>query len=246
MKTISNQMRKQKAIHLRNQTNITMRKFVKRIIDLFIAFLALIILSPLLFIVIIILLLTGEHEVFYPQNRIGYLNVPFKILKFATMVKNSPNIGTGSITLRNDPRVTKVGRFLRKTKLNELPQIFNVIIGQMSIVGPRPQMEADFIKFPEHIQESLYNVKPGITGIGSIIFRDEEKWISEAEGDKHLFYKLHIAPYKGELEIWYQKHLSFYTDIILISLTLISLLLPRNDLAYMVFKNLPERPKRLN
>jgi lipopolysaccharide/colanic/teichoic acid biosynthesis glycosyltransferase len=222
-----------------------MRKLVKRFIDLFLSILALILFSPLLIILIIALLLSGEHEVFYPQNRIGYLNVPFKIIKFATMMKDSPNMGTGSITLRNDPRVTKVGRFLRKSKLNELPQIFNVIFGQMSIVGPRPQMKADFIKFPEHIQHSLYNVKPGITGIGSIIFRDEEKWISNAEGDKHEFYKAHIAPHKGELEIWYQKHLSFYTDFMLIFLTAWAIIAPESDIVYKVFKDLPPRPEIL-
>ena len=222
-----------------------MRKVVKRIIDLILSFLALVLLSPVLIILVLILLFTGEHEVFYPQNRIGFLNTPFEIIKFATMVKDSPNIGTGSITLRNDPRVTRFGKFLRKTKLNELPQIFNVIIGQMSMVGPRPQMKADFIKFPEHIQESLYNVKPGITGIGSIIFRDEEKWISDALGDKHEFYKNHIAPYKGELEIWYQKHLSFYTDFMLIFLTAWVIIYPKSDLVYMVFKDLPERPEEL-
>jgi len=158
------------------------------------------------------------------------------------MVKDSPNIGTGSITLRNDPRVTKVGRFLRTTKLNELPQIFNVIFGQMSMVGPRPQMNADFIKFPKHIQESMYNVKPGITGIGSIVFRDEEKWISDAEGDKHEFYKKHIAPYKGELELWYQKRLSLCTDFIIVFLTAWAIVSPKNNLVFKIFKDLPSKP----
>lgn len=222
-----------------------MGKLVKRIFDLFLAIFALLLFSPLLLILIIVLLITEEHEVFYPQKRIGYLNVPFKIIKFATMMKDSPNLGTGSITLRNDPRVTRVGRFLRKSKLNELPQIFNVIYGQMSMVGPRPQMKADFDKFPEHIQHSLYNVKPGITGIGSIIFRDEEKWISDAPGDKHEFYKTHIAPYKGELELWYQKHLSFYTDFMLIFLTAWVIVAPKSNLVYKVFKDLPVKPEIL-
>jgi lipopolysaccharide/colanic/teichoic acid biosynthesis glycosyltransferase len=222
-----------------------MRNLIKRSIDLILSVIALVVFSPLFIIIIIILVLTGEHEVFYPQSRIGYLNVPFKIIKFATMVKNSPNIGTGSITLRNDPRVTKFGRFLRKTKLNELPQIINVIIGQMSIVGPRPQMMADFIKFPKHIQVSLYDVKPGITGIGSIIFRDEETWISNADGDKHEYYKQHIAPYKGELELWYQNHHSIYTDVKLIFLTAWVVLFSKSNLVFKVFRDLPERPEEL-
>ena len=167
------------------------------------------------------------------------------IWKFATMLKNSSKMGTGSLTVRNDPRVLPIGRFLRKTKINELPQIINVFIGNMSFVGPRPQMEVDFFKFPEHIQETIYNAKPGITGIGSIIFRDEEKWISNAEGDKHEFYKKHIAPYKGELELWYQKHLSLYTDFMLIFLTAWVIVAPQSNFVYSIFKNLPEKPEEL-
>jgi len=220
--------------------------FLKRIIDFILSLLALIILAPLLIPICIILLFTGEHEVFYRQKRVGYKNSRFQIWKFATMMKNSSKLGTGSLTIRNDPRVLPFGKLLRKTKINEIPQIINVLIGNMSIVGPRPQMEVDFFKFPEHVQILIYNSNPGITGIGSIIFRDEEKWISDYEGDKHEFYKNHIAPYKGELEIWYQNHLSFYTDVILIFLTAYVLFTPKNNLIYKIFKDLPERPKELS
>ena len=149
--------------------------FLKRLIDLLLAFISLFVLFPFLIITIIILLLTGEGEVFYLQERFGFNNKKFKIIKFATMVKNSPNIGTGSLTLRNDSRVLPFGKFLRKSKINELPQIFNVIIGNMSIVGPRPQMQVDFDKFPADKRNEIYKSQPGITGVGSIIFRDEEK-----------------------------------------------------------------------
>jgi lipopolysaccharide/colanic/teichoic acid biosynthesis glycosyltransferase len=219
--------------------------FFKRIIDFILSFIALTILSPILIPVIIGLLLTGEHHVFYLQNRVGYKNTRFKIWKFATMLKNSPNMGTGSLTVRKDPRILPMGHFLRKTKINELPQIINVMMGNMAIVGPRPQMEVDFYKFPVYIQEVIYNTPPGITGIGSIIFRDEEKWISNAEGDKHEFYKQHIAPYKGELELWYQKHLSLYTDFMLIFLTAWVIVSPESQLVYKIFKDLPERPDEL-
>lgn len=220
--------------------------FLKRILDFFLAIISLIFFSLFVIPICIILLLTGEHEVFYLQKRVGFNNSRFKIWKFATMMKNSSKMGTGSLTMRNDPRVLPIGKFLRKTKINELPQIINVLIGNMSIVGPRPQMEVDFFKFPEHVQKVIYNSKPGITGIGSIIFRDEEKWISNAGGDKHEFYKNHIAPYKGELELWYQKHLSFYTDFMLIFLTAWVIIVPKSELAYQVFKDLPERLKELN
>lgn len=222
------------------------RHFFKRIIDFTLALLALLILSPFLIPVVFILLLTGEHEVFYKQNRVGYKNGYFKIWKFATMMKNSSKMGTGSLTVRNDPRVLPFGRFLRKTKINELPQIINVLFGNMSVVGPRPQMEVDFLKFPEHVQKIIYNTPPGITGIGSIIFRDEEKWISNAKGDKHEFYKNHIAPYKGELEIWYQQHLSFYIDFMLIFLTAWVVIFSESELPYRIFKGLPPRPAELN
>jgi len=221
------------------------KHFFKRLFDFILAFFALTILSPFLIPVCLILLITGEHEVFYLQNRVGFKNSRFKIWKFATMMKNSSKMGTGSLTVRNDPRVLPFGRFLRKTKINELPQIVNVLMGNMSIVGPRPQMEVDFFKFPLHVQAVIYDSKPGISGIGSIIFRDEEKWISNAVGDKHEFYKQHIAPYKGELEIWYQKHLSFYTDFMLIFLTAWVIVSPHSNLVYTVFKDLPEKPAEL-
>lgn len=221
------------------------RHFFKRLIDFLLALIALLLLTPFLIPICIILLFTGEHEVFYLQKRVGYRNSRFQIWKFATMLKNSSKLGNGSLTVRNDPRVLPIGKFLRKTKINELPQIINVLIGNMSIVGPRPQMEVDFFKFPDYIQDVIYDSNPGITGIGSIVFRDEEKWISNAVGDIHEFYKQHIAPYKGELEIWYQKHLSIYTDFGLIFLTAWAIIAPQSDLVYVVFKDLPERPEEL-
>ena len=161
------------------------------------------------------------------------------------MVKNSPQIGTGSLTLRNDSRVLPFGKFLRKSKINELPQIFNVIIGNMSIVGPRPQMQTDFNKFPPNSRNDIYKSKPGITGIGSIFFRDEENWISNFEGDKHLFYKDKIAPYKVELELWYLRNSSLYVDILLIIITAWVIIFPKSNIVSKVFKNLPKKPIHL-
>ena len=135
-----------------------MYKITKRIIDILIAAITLVVLSPVLIICMIILLFTGEHEVFFFQKRVGYKNKIFDIWKFATMLKNSPNMGTGEITLRNDPRVMKFGRFLRITKLNELPQIINVLKGDMSIVGPRPLMSVSFKQYPEGVQQIINNL----------------------------------------------------------------------------------------
>ena len=218
---------------------LTMYKVIKRLIDLLIATIALILLSPILIPSIIILLFTGEKEVFYFQKRVGYKNKLFSIWKFATMLKNSPNIGTGEITLRNDPRVTSFGKFLRITKINELPQIINVFKGDMSIVGPRPLMEVSVQLYPEEIRSKIYNCKPGMTGIGSLIFRDEEKIISDAADPKAMYAT--IYPFKGALEMWYQQHASVYTDFMIIFLTAWSICFPKNELVNKIFKDLPKR-----
>ena len=214
-----------------------------RIIDILLATLTLFILLPLFVPIIIVLLLTGEHKVFYLQNRVGYRNKNFRIIKFATMLANSPNMGSGSLTLKNDPRVLPFGSFLRKSKINELPQILNIIIGDLAIVGPRPQMKIDFEKYSEDVQQKIYNVRPGLTGIGSIVFRDEESLISEASEreNPHDFYKRVIAPYKGELEMWYQLNRSVFLDCKLIFMTAWAIIKPETRLYEKWFSNLPKR-----
>ena len=214
-----------------------------RIIDVLLSLLALFVLLPLFIPIVVILLLTGEHKVFYLQTRVGYKNKGFKIIKFATMLSNSANMGSGSLTLKNDPRVLPFGTFLRKTKINELPQILNIIIGDLSIVGPRPQMQVDFEKYSDYVQGKIYNVRPGLTGIGSIIFRDEESLISLAAENEnpHDFYRRVIAPYKGELEIWYHSHRSVFLDSQLIFMTAWAIVSPETRLYEKWFKDLPKR-----
>ncbi|MDX2045319.1 MAG: sugar transferase [Chitinophagaceae bacterium] len=214
---------------------------MKRFFDIILSLLVLIILSPLLLPIVILLKLTGEGYVFYYQKRIGYKNEYFDIIKFATMLKNSPNMGTGSITLRNDPRVLPMGRFLRITKINELPQILNVLRGDMSLVGPRPLVDRTFNAYPEPVRRRVYESRPGITGIGSVVFRDEEELISKSGLPPHEFYEKYVAPYKGELEIWYNKHKSFWVDITIIFLTAWVVVFPKSRLVYRVFKDLPEK-----
>ncbi len=209
------------------------------------ALVALSILSPLLIPVCIGLLLTGEHYVFYFQKRIGYKNRNFDIWKFATMLKASPNLAGGLHTIKKDPRLMPMGNFLRKTKINELPQLINILIGDMSIIGPRPLVDKTFAPYPSHVKEVIYNIKPGLTGIGSIVFRDEEQLLSETKMPLEEYYRLHISPYKGELELWYQKNLSFYTDLMLVLLTAWAIVAPKSELVYKVFKDLPERPEEL-
>ena len=216
--------------------------FFKRLLDIIVSLLSLFILLPFFIPIVIILRCSDEGEVFYFQQRYGLNNIKFQIWKFATMQKNSMNIGTGSITLKNDPRVTKIGSFLRRTKINELPQIINILKGDISLVGPRPLVTKTFTAYNEEVQSKIYNVKPGLTGIGSIIFRDEESIISAVKDeDPHQFYIRVIAPYKGDLELWYQNNNSFVLDLKLIFMTAWVILFPNSRLYEKWFKDLPKR-----
>ena len=219
-----------------------MYRFLKRILDLLVAGIALLVFLPLFIPIMIILRLTGEGEVFYLQERIGYKNKPFKIWKFATMLKNSPNLGTGDVTVKNDPRVLPTGKFLRKTKINELPQVFNVIRGEMSIVGARPLMKQSFVQYNEEVKKVIYDTPPGITGIGSLIFRDEESIIDKSDLPPREFYEKFILPYKGLVEIWYQKNKSLFLDILIIFLTGWAIIFPNSNLHLKILKDLPSSP----
>lgn len=219
-----------------------MYRISKRILDILVSLSAIIILAPVFILIIIILRFSGEGEVFYLQERVGYKGSKFKIIKFATMLKNSLNMGSGSITLRNDFRVTRPGKILRITKLNELPQLVNLLIGEISIVGPRPVLESDYLLYSKRVQSKIYNVKPGITGIGSIFFRDEESLISAAnDGDPHVFYKRVIAPFKGDLEMWYQDHKSFRLDFQIILITVWVIFFPKSTIHQTFFDDLPTK-----
>ncbi len=199
---------------------------LKRGMDIFLSGLALLVFLPFGLVIVAILRLTGEGEVFYVQHRPGRGQKVFGLLKFATMLKDSPNIGPGLLTVRNDPRVLPFGRFLRKTKLNEMPQLVNILKGDMSIVGPRPLSpgQYDFLS-KEHLAE-IYSMRPGLTGIGSIVFRDEEKLLSEStKGYERCFHE-DIMPLKAKLELWYFRNKSLWLDGVLIVLTAWTVLFP--------------------
>lgn len=217
---------------------------LKRFFDILISAVAIIILSPLLIPIIICLRFTGEGYVWFKQERLGYKNKPFFIWKFATMLKNSANMPGGYITVNKDPRLTPMGDFLRKSKINELPQLFNILVGEMSFVGPRPVMQISFDAYPENVKKIIYNVKPGLTGIGSIIFRDEEKLITDIKnngGDVNKFYINKIYPFKGKLEIWYHKNQSFLIDFKIIIVTAWVILFSNSKIYDMIFQTLPKR-----
>ena len=221
-----------------------MYKFFKRTSDFVSSLIALLILSPLFIPIVIGLKLTGEGYIFYLQKRVGLKNKHFNIYKFATMLKDSVNMKGGLITTKNDHRITPMGGFLRKSKINELPQLLNILFGHMSVVGPRPVMQKSFDQYPEEVQKVIYNVKPGLTGIGSIVFRDEEELITNVRdkgGDTWEFYKNVIYPHKGKLELWYQENQSFMTDLKIIFATAWVVINPKSNIVYTWFKGIPKR-----
>ncbi len=222
--------------------------FVKRLIDVVLVSVGLLAISPILLLTVLVLLLTGEGEVLYRQMRVGRDRRLFPMLKFATMLKDSASMPGGTITVRGDPRITPVGRVLRLTKINELPQLLNILRGEMSLVGPRPLVPASFAKYSMPVQEVITSLKPGLTGIGSLIFRDEELLVTEVKnlgGDPRDYYRDYIYPYKGELELWYASHRSTWVDIALIVLTILKVFLPDSEVAFRIFPSLPKKPSQL-
>lgn len=216
----------------------------QRLLDILLSAVALILLAPLLIPAAIILRLTGEGEVLFRQNRVGRGGGHFGLLKFATMLKNSPNIGTGTVTLKHDPRVLPVGRVLRKTKINELPQLLNILKGDMSVIGPRPQTQRCFDAFPEVSQRAIVTVRPGLSGIGSIVFRSEEDIMHAASDPNHVYDHV-IMPYKGQLEEWYVQNNGLRTYLLLIALTVWVVLYPRSRIIWQAFPDLPEPPSEI-
>ena len=217
---------------------------MERFFDIVFSGLSLLVLAPLLVSIALILRLTGEREVFFLQERIGRDGKVFKLFKFATMLKNSPNIGTGTVTMKEDPRVLPVGKFLRKTKINELPQLLNIFFGNMSVIGPRPLTLQTFNSYSFSTQEIVKRVRPGLSGIGSIIFRGEEDIMHGASASID-FYDRVIAPYKGKLEEWFILNKGLYIYFLAIFITVLAVLIPSTQIAWKVFKDLPEPPLEL-
>lgn len=214
---------------------------MQRFFDVAFTSLALLVLSPLMIPIVIILRFSGEGEIFYKQNRVGINGKHFGLLKFATMLKNSPNLGTGNMTVKNDPRILPLGNFLRKTKINELPQLLNIFLGDMSIIGPRPLTQDHFDGYLPTVQEAISSVRPGLSGLGSIVFRDEEEMLHQY-ADAKQFYKQNISPYKGSLEVWYVKNNGLLTYFMLIALTAWVVIFSKSKIVWKVFPFLPTPP----
>lgn len=217
---------------------------MQRFLDIVLSGAALIVLAPLLAPIAVILRFTGEGEIFYTQQRIGRCGRVFGLYKFATMLKDSPNMGTGTVTVKGDPRILPVGRLLRKTKINELPQLLNILKGDMSVIGPRPQTRRCFSAFPADVQAEIIKVRPGLSGVGSIVFRDEEEMM-DAAADPNRLYDEVIMPYKGKLEAWYVQHQGLYTYVACIFLTVWAIIFPKSRAVWQVFRGLPEPEREL-
>ena len=217
---------------------------MKRFLDVLLSFLALLVLAPFLLPVVVILRFTGEGEVFYIQERAGRGGNSFGLYKFATMLKNSPNIGAGEITVRGDPRVLPFGQFLRKTKINELPQLWNIFIGDMSVVGPRPMVLNTYAHYQEEARQKLNTIRPGLTGIGSIVFRDEERYLADRD-EPMEFYREHIIPYKSDLELWFVENNTLWLYIKIIFVTAWVVVFPSSTIVDKAFDGIPSLPDSL-
>lgn len=215
-----------------------------RFFDILFSGIAIIILLPFMIPIMIGLKLTGEHDIFYGQVRIGKGRKEFKLWKFATMLRNSPNMAGGLYTSKNDPRILPMGKFLRKTKINELPQLINIFVGQMSVIGYRPTVKEHFEGYPEECKVVLEKSVPGLSGIGSIVFRNEEEILQNFE-DKKAFHQKVITPYKAALEVWYVEHKSLGLYFKLIFMTVEAVLHPNSKKWRKSFKDLPTVPAEL-
>lgn len=215
-----------------------------RFFDILFSSLAILILLPFMIPIMIGLKLTGEHDIFYIQERIGKGGKPFGVLKFATMLRNSPNMAGGVLTQKDDPRILPMGKFLRKTKINELPQLINIFLGQMSVIGPRPQAKRHYELYSHEVKSAIDTIPPGLSGLGSVVFRDEEDMLNNVE-DRDSFHDTVIAPYKGQLEIWFTQHRTLSTYFKLIWLTVLAVLNPSSNAWKTSFKDLPPVPAEL-
>ncbi len=216
-----------------------------RLFDILFSSIAILLFSPFMVPVYIVLKLTGQHQAFYVQQRIGKGGKEFGLYKFVTMVPGAEHLPGGYLTQKNDPRVLPIGKLLRKTKLNELPQLKNIFLGQMSFVGPRPLPWAHYDMYSPEVKNAIDAIPPGLTGIGSVVFRDEEHILDQISTNRTLFYRDVVAPYKGQLELWYSSNRTLYTYAMLILLTAWSLVRPRTIVWLRLFSGIPPVPPTL-
>lgn len=188
---------------------------LKPVLGFFLALLLFIILWPVYLIIALAIAVESGFPVIYSPQRGGYRQKPFSIYKFRSMVKNADKIGGGTTAL-HDPRITKVGNFLRKTKLDEIPQLFNILRGNMSFIGPRPELLQYTEKY-EGEEKLILEVRPGITDFSSIEFINLDEIVGQGNADE--MYEKYVLKKKNQLRIKYAKEVSFTTDITLFAKT---------------------------
>lgn len=194
---------------------------LKRLLDIFGSAIGLIIFSPIIVLLLLVIFLTDFHSPFYKPIRVGKNQVDFKMLKLRTMVVNADKIGSWTST-SNDSRITPVGKFIRRIKIDEIVQLWNVFLGSMSLVGPRPQIKEVIEKTYTNKELELLNVKPGITDFSSIIFYDSNE-ILKNSADPYESYNNIIRPWKSRLGLFYIENRSFFLDLKLILITILSI-----------------------
>jgi lipopolysaccharide/colanic/teichoic acid biosynthesis glycosyltransferase len=198
-----------------------MRAMAKRAFDLVCAALGLVLLAPLLLGIALWIKLDSRGPVFFRQQRVGRGGVPFCIHKFRTMVADAPALGA-PITVGADPRITRAGRFLRRAKLDELPQLIDVLVGTMSLVGPRPELPRYVALYPAELRDKVLSVRPGITDPASIEYRDEAALLARA-ADPERAYVEQVLPAKLRCSVRYVEQRSMRGDMRLIGATLSAL-----------------------
>lgn len=198
---------------------------MKRLFDIIFSCIGLVALFPVFLMISILIKIVDKNPVFFRGARIGRFGKPFKILKFRTMVVDAEKIGASS-TPENDLRITKIGRFLRKYKLDELPQLINVLKGEMSFVGPRPQVPWAVELYTDEEKRVLLSIRPGITDYASIKFHNEGEVLKgSADPDKDYMDKIH--PEKMRLAMEYAKNVSFKKDLEILFKTVSGILMGR-------------------
>ena len=195
---------------------------LKRLFDILISGLALVVLSPLLIGLLLAVKLTSSGPALFRQQRVGLYGRQFLILKFRSMREDQP-VGGLQITAKGDPRITRLGRVLRRTKLDEIPQLFNVLLGDMSLVGPRPEVSRYVDFYPPEAKQLIFQVRPGITDLASIEFRDEEAILGRAE-DRERTYIEEILPKKIAYYCDYVANRSFRRDLVILIKTVAAVL----------------------
>lgn len=194
--------------------------WMKRALDLVIASIGLVILSPLLLVVAVVIFIDDGSPVLFRQERIGRHGKPFHILKFRSMGVDAERIG-GQITVGNDPRITRIGQFLRRSKIDELPQLINVVRGEMSLVGPRPEVPK-YVALYTPEERHVLSITPGITDPASIKYRHESEILARSSDPEQMYIEV-VMPEKIRLNLEYAKEATVWTDFQILLSTLWSL-----------------------